>query len=182
MSYWEREERYVPAQSAVALQQYDNNPHASSYVNIADASSNEAFPVTLGGPSEVKDIFTTRHETTSLNALFFSAENVQKIIDNVRYAVFQATQRQVGMEPSEELQSVMNNVFEEHARYVPDHLDEQVTCLNRHVYDKIVPYMTNNVLQYDQYVIDKSSLFVPMPRSKNMSVKGRNAVRLNNPY
>ena len=181
MAFWEVEDRANTTTGTQAyVAEYESNPRAASYVNITAEPAEIPFPKTTASSetSSVKHIFTNRREQTKVGVRFFSNENVQTIINNVRYAIFKRTKKTIDMMPSNDLELVMNNIFETHARYDEEDVQAKVNCLNNIVYEKVVDYMVSEIESYDQYIIDKSSISAPMPNPKNVSIRGRNTVLL----
>lgn len=111
---------------------------------------------------------------TPLGRLFFSEENIEALHQGIRYRVYVETDKQyvIGRQSDAELKIVMRSTFLQYARHDPSNIVEQVRELNARVLAWIVPEVMSNLLQYQNYIRDASTLPIPLEHAELSTQKG----------
>lgn len=104
-------------------------------------------------------------QSTALSHAYFSSENTQMLQNALRKGVFDATGTVVHEQSTEQLQLVMRSVFLQHSRnqtHSADVIREQIQEMNTKVTDYCVPVVVSNLKQHQQYLVDVSTMPMPM--------------------
>lgn len=106
--------------------------------------------------------------------LFFSAENIDALQQGIRYRIYVETNQRhiIGRQSDTELKIVMRSIYFQHAKHENKDLVQQVRELNGRVLEWVVPEVLSNVLQYETYRKDASTLPMPMERAALATTKG----------
>lgn len=120
-------------------------------------------------------------QPTALSRAYFSPEN-QRILQNaLRKGVHDATHTVVQEQSSEQLQLVMRSVFLQHSRnltHSAEVIREQIREMNDKVVEYCVPVVVSNLKQYQQYLVDVSTMPVPMELGVATSQAGSRSLEL----
>lgn len=110
----------------------------------------------------------------SVSDLFFSCNNIDVLHDGIRYKIYQLTngRHTIGRQSDQDLKIVMRSIYLQYSKNLPTDVIGQVKQLNAKVLDWCVNEVLSNVKQYDRYVIDASTLPLPLERSPIMTAKG----------
>lgn len=110
----------------------------------------------------------------SVSDLFFSCNNIDVLHDGIRYKIYQLTngRHTIGRQSDQDLKIVMRSIYLQYSKNLPTDVIGQVKELNAKVLDWCVNEVLSNVRQYDRYVIDASTLPLPLERSPIMTSKG----------
>jgi hypothetical protein len=114
------------------------------------------------------------HQSTPLNQMFFSVQNVQALQLGIRNLVAQRSQGEfvIGMQSEVELQVVMRAVYLQEAKHLTYGIVEQVRALNKEVLDFCVPRIIEEIRMFKYYKNDVSKLPTPLDRGEFSSSKG----------
>ena len=120
------------------------------------------------------------HETTPLNELYFSNENLLALQEGIRYRVWVESNGRfkIGHQNERELTIVMRSIYYQNARHSPNDIVGQVRELNAIVLKWAVPEIMSNLQQHEQYKKDISQLPIPMPRAPMATMKGTRSLEL----
>lgn len=112
--------------------------------------------------------------STDLSRVFFSEENVSALQEGIRYRVYVETNGAyiIGRQSDQELRIVMRSVYYQHARNDGSDCVAQTRELNAKVLDWAVPDVLSNLMQYQVYKRDASSLPMPLEHAQLMTKKG----------
>jgi hypothetical protein len=109
-------------------------------------------------------------EPNDLSKLFFSADNVKALQEGMRGGVEQLSAGRYVVPPQNEdaLTIIMRSTFMNHANFYPTvSAADQVAELNRRVLDYAVPQLFSSAQSYEKYLIDQSTLVVPLTQPLN---------------
>ncbi len=115
-------------------------------------------------------------EQDPLAALYFSEENMNRIQKLTRREIYRRTNGKFKiLKDSDELDllQIMDVVFDEHAKHLPDQLVRQVKRLNLITVDTIVPNAITVIDQTSKYLKQLDEPIKPMPRPLNVNNAGR---------
>jgi hypothetical protein len=120
-----------------------------------------------------KEATTGQITRNSVSDLFFSAKNIDVLQEGIRYRIYVESKGQftIGRQSDQELKTVMRSIY---LQYGIGNLDciGQVRTLNSRVLEWVVPEVLNNLLQYERYKQDTSTLPMPLDRSPLATMKG----------
>lgn len=112
--------------------------------------------------------------STPVSKLFFSAENIDALQEGIRYRVYTESQGRfvIGRQSDQELRIVMRSVYYQYARNDGSDCVAQTRELNTIVLQWAVADVLSNLLQYQTYKKDASTLPMPLEYGPLMSTKG----------
>ncbi len=101
---------------------------------------------------------------TPLSQAFFSLENIQMIQNGIRAGVYKRSNGQyiIGQQDCDSLKIIMRSVFLQHASNIPNNIPEQITELNKIVFEYCIQQVYSEAQGYMKYVDDVSTLVVPI--------------------
>ena len=111
-------------------------------------------------------------ERTPLSSLFFHPRNVDTIQAELQYRVFKKTGVRIGRQSDKELKIVMRSVYLQESVNQSRDIQNQISKLNESVLDYCVKNTASNALQHKQYMVDATSM--PIPMSHPIGTTGRN--------
>jgi len=111
---------------------------------------------------------------TPLSQLFFSEQNIEALHQGIRYRIYKESDGKyvIGKQSDADLKIVMRSIFLQYARHMPTDILGQVRELNARVLEWIVPEVMSNMLQYQHYIRDASTLPVPLEHAQLSTQKG----------
>lgn len=115
-----------------------------------------------------------------LSDLFFSSQNIEALQQGIRYRIYTETSGKyvIGRQSDQELRIIMRSVYYQYARNDGTDCVAQTRELNAIVLDWAVPEILSNLLQYQVYKKDASTLPIPLDNAQNMSRKGTKSLEL----
>jgi hypothetical protein len=118
-------------------------------------------------------------ETTQLNQLYFSKENMNIIQDKIRYQVYINTEKKhvIGKQSDVELEIVMRSIYLQHSPNLPTQVKEQIKYLNELVCNWCVEKIIPEIYQYMGYLKEVEYMPVPLEHPVNLSSKGSKNLR-----
>jgi hypothetical protein len=125
-----------------------------------------------------REAVSKQTQRTPLSDLYFSCTNIDAVQDAIRYQVFVQTKLVVGRQSDAELKIVMRGVFLQHGRNNPNDIVGQVRELNGKVLEYAVPEVVSNLLQYQKYIVDASTMPMPLDRAPIATMKGSRTLNL----
>ena len=120
-------------------------------------------------------------QPTVLSRAYFSAANIQIIQNALRKGVHDATNIVVDEQNTEQLQLVMRSVFLQYSRnqtHSAEVIREQIEEMNQKVIEYCVPVVVSNVKQYQQYLVDVSTMPTPMSHGLATSQAGSRSLEM----
>lgn len=117
-----------------------------------------------------------------LSQLFFSKKNIDTIQNQIRYNVWEQSNKQhiIGRQSDTELEIIMRSIYLQYARNLPENIKGQIEELNTMVLDYCIPNILSEVEQYLSYKTNVSNLPKPLSRPENLSNAGTKTLVLNN--
>ena len=118
-------------------------------------------------------------ETTKLNQLFFSKQNMNNIQDKIRYQVYINTEKKhvIGKQSDVELEIIMRSIYLQHSPNLPNQIQEQIKYLNELVSNWCVEKIIPEIYQYVGYLKEVEYMPVPLEHPVNLSSKGTKNLR-----
>ena len=98
---------------------------------------------------------------TELSNSFFSACNINRLQDEIRKGVYDASNGQyvIDRQNEDELKIIMRGIFLSYAKNLPTDMRSQIITLNEKVLDYAVPQVFGEAQGYIQYRIDASTMY-----------------------
>lgn len=126
-------------------------------------------------PSRVAEKMQYRHESTPLNSVFFSEDNIENLQGAIAAAVFQmsGTKRYViGRQSDADLKTIMRSYYLQYAQNDPTRVAEELEVLN----NRVIGYSANNILveieSYKYYLKDIMDFPAPIERPVMTNIYG----------
>jgi hypothetical protein len=115
-----------------------------------------------------------------VSELFFSELNINVLQDGIRYRIYNETNGKytIGRQSDQELKAVMRSIYYQYSLNQDTNCVGQVKVLNSYVLNWCVSEILSNLLQYQQYKIDSSTLPMPLDRSPIMTTKGTKTLEI----
>ena len=111
---------------------------------------------------------------TPLSIAFFSEENVASLQAQLRYSVFQKTNKTIGVQDYDALKAIMRAVFLRTSKNLPDNIKGQIQCLNARTLEIATKNVLSGLESHAAYVRDVSTLPTPLLPPVLSSTKGEN--------
>jgi hypothetical protein len=111
---------------------------------------------------------------TDLSAIFLSDKNVELLQLGIRNKVLNLSNGKynIGRQSDIDLKIVMRSIYFQYGKNVSSNVKAQVLDLNTRVIDWCVPEIISNIKQSDKYIMDISTLPVPLDRPNLTTQKG----------
>ena len=141
-----------------------------------EATSYHLFQENKLRPNTVRlQAFSGIHEATPLNQAFLSQENLDYLQDRIRFEVYKRSNHKhvIGRQSDIDLQIIMRSVYFQYAKNQSNNIKQQVKELNELVIQEAVPKIMSQIEQYQYYLVDASSLPMPLAHPENMNSAGR---------
>jgi hypothetical protein len=114
----------------------------------------------------------TIHSSNTLNSIYFSESNIEKIQQNIIQIVRQKQKYIIKKQSPIELKIIMRSIYLQYSKHLDTEIESQVTDLNQLTVDECVPNIISNIQQYLKYRKDKECLPIPLEHPKHMSSAG----------
>ena len=111
---------------------------------------------------------------TDVSAIFFSANNVNLLQTGIYNKILNisAGKYNIGRQSDTDLKIIMRSIYFQYGKNTPNNIKEQVLDLNTRVIDWCVPEILSNIKQSDKYIMDISTMPIPLDRSILPTQKG----------
>ena len=111
-----------------------------------------------------RDSMTGNWYNTKLSNAFFSEKNIQIIQNGIRSGVFNKSNKQyvICEQNPDELQIIMRSIFLQYAKNLPHNLPEQISDLNKNVFDYAINQVYGEAEGYMKYKKDASTMWTPI--------------------
>ena len=118
-------------------------------------------------------------ETSTLNQLFFSKQNMNNIQNMIRYNVYLKTENKfvIDKQSDVELEIIMRSIYLQHSPNLPNKIKEQIEYLNKLICDWAVEQIIPEVQQYVGYLKEIEYMPIPIDLPANLSSKGSRTLR-----
>lgn len=116
---------------------------------------------------------------TPLSQIFFSEENIDHLQNQIRYKLYNYSKGRytISRQSDTELKIIMRSYYLQYAKNKECDLRSQIIELNELVIQYCVPYIYDQIQQYNSYVQDVETLPLPLEHPKNLSSKGTRNLR-----
>lgn len=114
----------------------------------------------------------TIHSSNTLNSLYFSDLNINKIQQIIIHEVRQKQQYTIKPQSPIELKIIMRSIYLQYSKHLDYEIDAQINDLNQLTVDECVPNIISNIQQYLKYRKDSQCLPIPLEHPKHMSSAG----------
>jgi Family of unknown function (DUF5761) len=127
-----------------------------------------------------RTMLQTVHQCDSPVAhVFFSPSNLNNIQTQLRIIVKEKTGYTIGRQDDNELLVIMRAMYVLYASQQKDgDVEHEVRRLNSLVITQVLPQIGSGIAAYLGYTRDAATMYIPLERPKNMSVKGTNTFEL----
>ena len=111
---------------------------------------------------------------TDVSSVFFSNNNIDLLQLCIRNRILNDTQGkyQIGKQSETDLKIIMRSIYFQYGKNLAENIKEQVLDLNTRVIEWSVNEIISNIKQSERYIMDISTLPVPLDRSTLPSQKG----------
>jgi hypothetical protein len=111
---------------------------------------------------------------TGVSAIFFSDDNVELLQLGIRNKILNLSNGEynIGKQSDTDLKIIMRSIYFQYGKNVSSNIKGQVLDLNTRVIDWCVPEILSNIKQSAKYIMDISTMPVPLDRSELPSQKG----------
>ena len=101
---------------------------------------------------------------TDLSQVFFSQQNIQILQNGIRAGVYHRSNSQyiIGPQDCDSLKIIMRSIFLQYAKNLPDNIPQQISDLNKNVYDYAINQVYGEADGYMKYKRDASTMWTPM--------------------
>lgn len=116
--------------------------------------------------TEYRDPIAGVWENNALAQVYFSTGNIQILQNGIRAGVFKLSNGKYVVPPQnlDALKIVMRSTYLQYAKHSATDITKQVEVLNKLVWDYCIPFVYKESISYDKYLIDQSTLVVPLER------------------
>lgn len=117
-------------------------------------------------PTEYSEALNGTMEWNVLAQVYFSAENMQIVQNSLRANIYKLSGGKINIpnQNVDNLKIIMRGIYMEYAEHYPKDIKGQVERLNKLVIDYAVPNLYSEAVGYMQYLVDQSTLPMPIER------------------
>lgn len=144
--------------------------YGNGRVEVSNPSAQEQFQLfdridKKNKSTSYYDALNGEQEQSQLSWAFFSKENMQILQNGLRAGVYEKSGGQFVLPPqnTDALKIIMRSTFLQYGQLLGNTIQEQIARLNKIVLDYIVPVLYSSSVSYKQYLVDQSTLVVPLP-------------------
>lgn len=144
-------------------------------VNALMPVNNYNYTATAEIPTEsTANIISRNMNCTDVSAIFFSDNNVNLLQTGIYNKILNisAGKYNIGRQSDTDLKIIMRSIYFQYGKNTPNNIKEQVLDLNTRVIDWCVPEILSNIKQSDKYIMDISTMPIPLDRSILPTQKG----------
>ena len=120
------------------------------------------------------NIISRNMNCTDVSSIFFSDKNIELLQYGIRNKILNSTNGKynIGKQSDIDLKIIMRSIYFQHGKNAPNNINAQVLDLNNRVIEWCVPEILSNIKQSEHYIMDISTLPIPLDRSTLPSQKG----------
>lgn len=144
-------------------------------VNAVSAVASYNFKTSQDNKTENNTNLISRNmNCTDLSAIFLSDDNVNLLQIGIRNKILNLSNGKynIGKQSDIDLKIIMRSIYFQYGKNPSNDLRAQVLDLNTRVIDWCVPEILSNIKQSDKYIMDISTLPVPLDRPNLTTQKG----------
>lgn len=128
------------------------------------------------------DFIRNIHVTNPLSEAYFSDANLQLLQNQIRYAVYKASNGKyvIGPQSEKELTILRRSIYLQNGRYLPPEvmpIKEQIRKLNNLIVMYSVGRIMSEIQQYDHYIHEVENMYVPIEHPMDMSHAGARTLK-----
>jgi len=111
---------------------------------------------------------------TDVSSIFFSVTNINLLQQGIRNKILNLSNGKynIGKQSDTDLKIIMRSIYFQYGKNTSNNIKMQVLDLNTRVIDWCVPEILSNIKQSDKYLMDISTMPVPLDRSILPTQKG----------
>ena len=150
-------------------------------VNAVMPVDNYNFATNVEKQSENNTNLISRNmNCTGVSAIFFSDANVELLQLGIRNKILNLSNGEynIGKQSDIDLKIIMRSIYFQYGKNVSSNVNAQVLDLNTRVIDWCVPEILSNIKQSAKYIMDISTMPVPLDRSELPSQKGTRTLEM----
>jgi hypothetical protein len=150
-------------------------------VNAVMPVDNYNFATNVEKQSENNtNIISRNMNCTGVSAIFFSDYNVELLQLGIRNKILNLSNGEynIGKQSDTDLKIIMRSIYFQYGKNVASDIKGQVLELNTRVIDWCVPEILSNIKQSAKYIMDISTMPVPLDRSELPSQKGTRTLEM----
>jgi hypothetical protein len=120
------------------------------------------------------NIISRNLNCTEVSKVYFSMDNINLLQTGIRNRILNDTggEINIGRQKDDELKIVMRSIYFQYGKNTKNDVKLQVLDLNTRVIDWCVPEIMSNIQQSDKYIMDISTLPMPLDRPDLTTQKG----------
>jgi hypothetical protein len=144
-------------------------------VNALMPVNNYNYTATAEIPTEsTANIISRNMNCTDVSTIFFSDNNVNLLQTGIYNKILNisAGKYNIGRQSDTDLKIIMRSIYFQYGKNTPNNIKEQVLDLNTRVIEWCVPEILSNIKQSDKYIMDISTMPIPLDRSILPTQKG----------
>lgn len=144
-------------------------------VNAVSAVASYNFKTTQDNTTENNTNLISRNmNCTDVSAIFLSDDNVNLLQTGIRNKILNLSNGKynIGKQSDIDLKIIMRSIYFQYGKNTSNNVRAQVLDLNTRVLDWCVPEILSNIKQSDKYIMDISTLPVPLDRPNLTTQKG----------
>jgi hypothetical protein len=144
-------------------------------VNAVTEVFNYNFKATADNTTENNINLVSRNMgCTDVSVLFFSDTNVELLQYGIRNKILNLSngKYRIGKQSDVDLKIIMRSIYFQYGKNTKNDVKLQVLDLNTRVIDWCVPEIMSNIQQSDKYIMDISTLPMPLDRPDLTTQKG----------
>lgn len=144
-------------------------------VNAVTPVNNYKIKTNVENSSENStNIISRNMNCTDVSSIFFSDKNIELLQYGIRNKILNSTNGKynIGKQSDIDLKIIMRSIYFQHGKNAPNNINAQVLDLNTRVIEWCVPEILSNIKQSEHYIMDISTLPIPLDRSTLPSQKG----------
>uniref|UniRef100_A0A6C0LI45 Minor capsid protein P8 central region domain-containing protein n=1 Tax=viral metagenome TaxID=1070528 RepID=A0A6C0LI45_9ZZZZ len=144
-------------------------------VNAVSAVASYNFKTTQDNTTENNTNLISRNmNCTDVSAIFLSDDNVNLLQTGIRNKILNLSNGKynIGKQSDIDLKIIMRSIYFQYGKNTSINVRAQVLDLNTRVLDWCVPEILSNIKQSDKYIMDISTLPVPLDRPNLTTQKG----------
>lgn len=133
-------------------------------------------------PDFQNDMLRGNWERTPVSNAYFSAENIERIQQLIRKAVYDRSTPKgyvIDKQSVDELKIIMRAIYYQYGRNLTTDVAGQVADLNAKVMEWSVPHILSAVDHYHYYINDISHLPIPLEQPQHLSSAGTKTLPMN---
>ena len=116
---------------------------------------------------------------TPLSKVFFSADNIDLIQNELKQGVYQKTDNKyvIDRQSDTELLVIMRSIYLQNSKNLPYEIKKQVIKLNQLVLNYCIPNVISGILSYNKYIQDIDNPIVPLELPQNVHSAGTKTLK-----